>query len=523
MHIDRIRQQFGIAIGFFEYMRKPLDKKSAIAEVRHRIENRDKSFLGLAGKLIYENPNSPYRKLLEWAGCDYADLESGIRTDSLESTLEKLRAAGVYLTLEEFKSQVPICRKGLTIETSEADFDNPYILGKSIQGSTSGSRSKSTRVLYDWDFLAEEASNEMLLYEAHDLGKVDCAFWLPQLPSISGIHNLLVHLRFRKPPVKWFSHLPGSPRGRTSMEYIRICSRIFGTMVPIPEFTDMDHGEVVARWMEQTRCKKGICMVKTFASSAVRIVQAALEKGIDISGNVIFTGGEPLTERRSRYLQSAGIRAFPRYVATETGLIGAACCNGDAPDSMHIYTDRLALIQCNRTSRIGNQNVNSFLFSTLSCTTGKILFNTELGDFGKMEVKSCDCLFGQIGMNVHVSEVRSFDKLTGEGMTLLGSVLDEVIGSLVEKAGGGPDDYQFWENQDEEGLMKLTIAISPHIPQLDEKRFEEAILEKLRKGNQGSMIASQFWKQANTIQVIRANPEISRGFKMLPIIKQPGA
>ena len=75
------------------------------------------------------------------------------------------------------------------------------------------------------------------------------------------------------------------------------------------------------------------------------------------------------------------------------------------------------------TSRIGNQDVSSFLFSTLSCSTGKILLNTELGDFGKMEVKSCDCLFGRVGMNVHVSEVRSFDKLTGEGMTLLGSEL----------------------------------------------------------------------------------------------------
>lgn len=523
MRIDRIRQQLGIAIGFFEYMRKPINKESAISEIRQRIENRDKYFLNFARKLIYENPNSPYRKLLKWAGCEYSDLETGIHTDSLESTLEKLRSAGVYLTLEEFKSQVPVCRNGLTIETSETDFDNPYISGKSIKGSTSGSRSKSSRVLYDWDFLAEEAENEMLLHEVHDLGNADCAFWLPQLPSISGIHNLLVHLRFRKPPVKWFSHLPGNPRGRASMEYIRVCSRIFGTMVPIPEFADMDHGEVVARWMEQTRRKNGICMVKTFASSAVRIVQAALEKGIDISGNVMFTGGEPLTERRSRYLQSAGIRVFPRYVATETGLIGAGCWNGDAPDSMHIYTDRLALIQCNRTSRIGNHDVSSFLFSTLSSSTGKILLNTELGDFGKMKVKSCDCLFGRIGMNVHVSEVRSFDKLTGEGMTLLGSELDEVIGSLVEEVGGGPDDYQFWENQDDEGLMKLTIAISPRIPQLDEKRFEEEILEKLRKGKPGAMIASQFWKQANTIQVIRANPEISRGFKMLPIIKQPGA
>ncbi|MBI3596720.1 MAG: hypothetical protein HY203_06170 [Nitrospirae bacterium] len=519
----RIRQKAVLALGFFRYMKEPLTRDSAIDAVKRRIDHRENNFLDLAKTLIYDSAHSPYRKLLLWAGCDYPDLEGSIRVKGLEKTLESLRDAGVFLTLEEFKSKTPICRRGLFIETGEGDFDNPYLMGRSIRGATSGSRSKGTRVLYDWNFFAEEAANEMLLYDVHGVSEIPSAFWLPGPPSISGIHNFLVQLKFRRPPLKWFSHLPGNAESRAAMEYLVWSCRIFGVSPSRPEFTEIKDAERVARWMEGARKENGRCVVKTFASSAVHIVQAALEHGIDISGGLIFTGGEPLTEQRYRYMQSAGVHAVPRYVATETGLIGAGCPNGDSPDAMHIYIDRLALIQRDRAVSNDAQTVPAFLFSTLSCNTGKIMLNAELGDFGRIHIRSCDCLLGQTGMKVHVSEVRSFDKLTGEGMTLVGSVLDEVIGELVEKAGGRPDDYQFWESEDGHGLARLTIAVSPKIQGLDETQFAEKILDKLRQKGAGAQIASQFWRQANTLRVVRAQPEMSKGFKMLPIIQQPGS
>jgi 3-isopropylmalate dehydrogenase len=100
------------------------------------MDNREMNFLGVAKKFIYENQNSsPYRKLLLWAGCDYKDLEDSVRHRGIEKTLEKLHDEGVYITLEEFKSKVPICQKGLTIKTSEADFNNTFLMGKGIQGN----------------------------------------------------------------------------------------------------------------------------------------------------------------------------------------------------------------------------------------------------------------------------------------------------------------------------------------------------------------------------------------------------
>lgn len=516
MQIQRIRQQAAFALGFFDYIKEPLTCETAIRDLTKRIDEREVAFLNVTKKLIYDLPRSPYRKLLFWAGCEYADLASSVKTRGMESTLQSLRDAGVYLTMEEFKSRTPVSRTGLTMETSEGDFDNPYVMGRSIEGATSGSTSKSVRVLYDWNFFAEEAANEMLLHQVHGVSETPSAFWLPSLPSISGIHNLLVQLKFRKPPDKWFSHLEGNAQSKVAMEYLRWNCRFYGIRVPRPEFTTMTDGERVARWMHKTMQQDGCCVVKTFASSAVRIAQAAQEQGIHLNGCVVFTGGEPLTNRRHRYLQSAGIRAYPRYVATETGLIAAGCPNAESVDSMHLYTDRLALIQRERT--VGPDTIPAFLFSTLSCNTGKVLLNTELGDFGNVENRTCDCLFGKTGMNVRISEVRNFDKVTGEGMTVLSSVLNEVIGEVVENAGGGPDDYQFWEKQDNSGIMRLTIAVSPAIPALDEGRFVQMILDTLKKKGPAAEIASQFWQQAGTLKVVRTHPEISKGFKLLPFV-----
>jgi hypothetical protein len=500
--------------------------EQAKSDIRKRMGNRESNFLTLAKKLIYENQKSPYRKLLLWAGCEYKDLDDSIKHRGVENTLEKLRDEGVYITLEEFKTKAPICRKGLTFETSPADFDNPYLMGKSIQGTTSGSRSSGTRVMYDWDFFTEEAVNELMLYETHGLSNAPFALWHPGLPAISGVHNLLVNIKFRRFPEKWFSHLSaGMARNplenRLPMLYLVWCCRMFGLFIPRPEFIDIRSANKVAEWMERTKKNKGISVVRTYASSAVHIVQAAIEKGIDISGSVIFTGGEPLTERRLRFIDSAGVKAFPYYAAAETGFIAASCGNRNYPDDMHVYTDRYAIIQRLRKTIIGGHSVNTYLFTSLSSNTGKVLLNTEIGDFGKLTIKSCNCLFGDLGMDVHISEVRSYDKLTGEGMTLLGSELDEIVGEIIENAGGGSDDYQFWETQDSQGLNKLIIAISPGIRNLNERDFIDSILKKLKSKDIGSNIASQIWRQADTLQVVRAYPKLTKGYKMLPIIKEP--
>lgn len=509
--MSRFRQLLRIGSGFFPYLKKPLSVQDAFEQLRARVADRERRFLDLAKLLIYSQPGNPYLKLLQHAGCAFADLQESVRSHGLESTLEKLRDAGVQLSVEEFKSKVPICRKGLTIETTATDFDNPYLMGRSLEARTSGSTAAAARVLYDWNFFAEEAANEMLLHEIHGVGDSPEAFWYPGFPSISGVHNLLVHLKFRKPPNRWFSQLEGSIQSRMLMIGLSMTCRFLGLRVPLPQTTHMEQADSVASWMAQHRPS---CL-KAFASSAVRVVQAAKNHNMDISGSVIFTGGEPLTARRRDYIESAGVRVYPRYVTTETGLVGAGC-NKAARGSMHLYTDRLAVIRKSPGDAAGTDRL---LFSTLSSHTGKVLLNTDLGDAGGIRSEDCSCLFGQAGMRTLLEGIQNYDKITSEGMTVLASSLDAVVGKLVADMGGGPDDYQFWEAESEHGNIKVMIVVSPAIRNLVESFFRDEVLQRLRSEGVAAGIASEFWKQADALEVVRDQPRISAGFKHFGFVK----
>ncbi|HET6465609.1 MAG TPA: hypothetical protein VFH55_08390 [Nitrospiria bacterium] len=527
MSFRQIQRLLHVALQLPDYLRKPITVEQAKIDVARRIENRSDRFLHLAKTRIYDNHQSPYRKLLHWAGCEFHDLETAVRTKGIEKTLENLQSEGVYVAHEEFKGKVPICRNGLTVEASEKDFDNPSLLGSGIQSSTSGSRAKSVPVRRNLESTAEEAANELLLYETHGLSKAPLALWLPVLPGFAGVHNLLMNVKFLRPPERWFSQLePGlfktSLTNGLAVEYILRCCRRLGFDVPRPEFISIHHAVKIATWMERTKQKNGPCVLRTYTSSAVRLAQAAIENGLDISGNVIFTGAEPLTEARCRFIESAGVKVYSRYSATETGLIGASCGRGSLVDDMHVYLDRIALVQRPRKTRIEGYEVDSFLFSTLSNHAGKILLNTDIGDFGELTVQPCGCLFGQCGMEAHVSKVRSYDKLTGEGgMTLLGSDLDNILNDLIGRVGGSPDDFQFWESQDSRGLFKIVIAINPDIGDLNESQFIADILSRLDRTYLHGTLMSDIWKKADTLQIVRAHPKLTPRYKLLKIIKDP--
>ncbi len=90
MHINRTRQLASIAWGFQKYLRSPLTLQKAADEIKLRMDSREKNFLCVARELIYKNPFSPYRGLLLWAGCTYADLEDSVKHKGIERTLGKL-------------------------------------------------------------------------------------------------------------------------------------------------------------------------------------------------------------------------------------------------------------------------------------------------------------------------------------------------------------------------------------------------------------------------------------------------
>lgn len=525
MTLGRIKQLARMAGGFRHFVRTPVTREQAVAGIRQRMADREKNFLRLARRLIYDLPSSPYRRLLVWAGCEYEDLQRSVESHGIENSLTQLRDAGVRLSLDEFKSRIPVSRRGLTFETQETDFDNPFLLGHRIEGGTSGSRAKSTRVAYDWDFIAEESAHELLLYAMHGVLNAPLALWYPVPPGIAGLHNLLMHLKLGRTPEKWFSHVPTgagvlSLEARLGLDFLVWAGRTSGLPVPRPEFADLSATHEVVRWMAGARQRRGLGVVRTYGSSAARIVQTARELGEDLSGCVLFAGGEPLTDSRKRFIESSGVKVFPRYVSTETGLIAAACPHRSAADEMHFYLDRLAVVPGDSTGAMTGSEFQSLLFTTLSDHTGKVLLNAELGDGGQFSTKRCSCLFGELGFDLHLSGVRSYDKLTVEGMTLLTAELERVIGAVVEEAGGGPDSYQFWQTEDRDGLNRLILAVSPDVKNLDERKLVGTILEKLRCAGPRTALAADLWTQAGTFQVVRERPQLSGGQKMLSVIKR---
>ena len=502
MRLARAVELARMAAGFRRFARTPLTREEAHAIVQRQLDRREETFLRLARRTIFDHPASPYGQLLRWAGCGPGDLEAEVRRRGLEPTLERLRDAGVSVSLDEFKSRTPICRQGLTIETCEADFDLRQPGSARITGRTSGSSGRSARAAHTLDSIREESAHERILYEMHGVLDAPLALWYPAPPGIAGIHNVLMSLKAHRAPDAWFSHTPpGSMplEGRMAVEMARWVGG-----APRPVLASLSDAASVAVWLAAARAAGTPGVVRTYSSSAVRIARAAAESGIDIRGSVLFAGGEPLTEDRRCYIESAGAAVFPRYVATESGLVAGACPNRISTDDMHVYSDRLAVVESGGLLH----------YTSLTGFATKVLFNTGLGDSARLERRSCACLFGELGLNLHLSRVRSSQKLTVEGVTLPVADLQDAVEAAIGALGTRPDACQLRPVHGPGGLSKLVIAVSPDAGALDQARLVDGVLDRLRTGGPGAALAADIWRQAGTLVVLREEPEAGAGHKV---------
>jgi phenylacetate-coenzyme A ligase PaaK-like adenylate-forming protein len=160
---------------------------------------------------------------------------------------------------------------------------------------------------------------------------------------------------------------------------------------------------------------------------------------------------------------------------------------------MHVYTDRLAVIP-------------GLCYTTLSLHTGKVLFNTELGDAGELSTRPCKCGFGQLGFDLHVRDVRSRQRLTIEGMTVATADLDQVLGQLI-----GADSFQYRQAHDERGLTRLVIAISPDAGDLPST---EVVYNRMRQHNANLAVVADVWQRVSAIEIVREQPVPSPGYKV---------
>ena len=146
---------FRYAAGLPEFLRRPLTGQEARRRISCSLAAREENFLKLLRRAVYDNPKSPYLRLLRHASVEFGDVEKGVRQDGVETTLGMLYDAGVYVTGDEFKGRKPICRGALEIPVRPQDFSNP-LLARHFAAQTSGSRGVARRVVIDLDLLVHE-------------------------------------------------------------------------------------------------------------------------------------------------------------------------------------------------------------------------------------------------------------------------------------------------------------------------------------------------------------------------------
>jgi hypothetical protein len=157
----------------------------ATAIVQERLRNRERNFLAALDHGVYANPRSPYRALLDHAGCTRSDVERLLASEGLDGALLHLRRAGVYVSFEEFKGTKPIVRGSLTLHITPVDFDNPDAT-RFFSTTTGGSTGTGRRVQLDLEHLHALLPGRILVRNVQGITGVPAASW-SDLPPGGGL------------------------------------------------------------------------------------------------------------------------------------------------------------------------------------------------------------------------------------------------------------------------------------------------------------------------------------------------
>lgn len=486
--------------------------------VRERLATREARFLAQLERSVYGNPKSPYLALLRRAGCEAGDVGRAVRTDGLEATLSRLRAEGVYVTFDEFKGRQPIVRSGFALEVEAHDFDNP-VTRRYLPGFSGGSTGKRTRVLLDVDHVRTRVPTQLLLHDAHGVAATPRALWRAVPPSLIGVNGSLAAVVAGNPIRRWFTHVWYSDVGglpsRAAVSAVRAAARAGGFRMAPPEHVPFERVERIVHWLRATVDRAGGAMLNSAVSNLVRVAEAAVALGVDLRGAVLSGGGEPPTRAKVDVLERSGARYLAGYTFAEGGSAGLACAAPIEENDHHFAADGMALIQHPR--RVGDVEVPAFHFTSLHGSGPKVLLNTESDDFGIVEERRCGCPLEALGFTTHVRRIRSFRKLTGEGMTLVGTDMERILGELLPaRFGGGPLDYQLLE-EESAARTKLALLVHPRVAlRGGPEEVVAAILEALAAAGGAAGLASAVWRQAGTLEVRREPPRCSEMGKQLP-------
>jgi hypothetical protein len=491
------------------FLRTPFGFAEARETLSRRLAEREARFLTLARRWIFERHDSPYRRLVEHAGCEPGDLAELVRSEGLEGALARLFADGVYLSCAEFKGRTPVRRGSLAFTVDQADLIRPDAVVHGLSES-SGSRGAPTAVPIDLAFIRDHAINTHLSLDAHDGAGWTHAHW--GVPGGTSVTNPLEFAKGGSPPERWFTPVslsePGlHPRYRLGARAMRLSSLMSGVPLPLATLATLDDPMPIVRWAHHVLARGDIPHVWTFASSAVLVCEAATRAGVDISGARFTAGGEPTTAARRRAIEDAGAHPLPRFGATETDIIAFACRQPDAPDDQHFFHDRHAIIQAGPGNE-ADLPPTAILLTSLLRSAPIVMLNVSMGDQAELSRRECGCPMERFGWHTHIHRIRSFEKLTAGGIQFLDvdviRVLEEV---LPTRFGGTAMDYQLVEDPDGVAIRpSVRLFVHPDVGPLDPAEVSDAFLTAIGGGDSGERLMELQWRGGRVLRVERRAP-----------------
>jgi hypothetical protein len=500
------------------FLRDPVSSREARTIQEERMRNRESAFLAGVRNGIYGHPRSPYRQLLESVGCERGDIERLVDQEGVEGALRSLSGRGVYLTVSEFKGRKAI-RRGSTLIDSGPDLLRNPAAAFHFPIRSGGSRSPGTPVLIDLAFVRGCAVSTRLLLDAWGDSGWEKAVW--ETAGAGARFRLLKYSAACSPPSRWFSQVDPAAPGLGAMflwseRAMRWGSRVAGVPLPRAELARVEDPLPVALWIREVLRGGGTPYLFTFPSSAVRLCSVAVERGIDLTGARLLLGGEPITEARLSAIRRAGAWGLPRYGSMECGPVGYGCLAPTGADDVHLLRDMNAVIQPPDDASSDMLPPDALLVTSLHPRAPFTLLNVSMGDQAMMERRSCGCELEGLGYGVHLREIRSFEKLTGEGITLLGTdviaVLEEV---LPARFGGAPGDYQLVEEERDDGRPRLRLLVHPGVGEVDEAAVADVFLGAIGSGSEGQRMMEKVWRDAGLLHVERRAPEPTGAGKLL--------
>lgn len=508
-----LQSAWGFLRGLGPFLKQPLDRSTACRQLDQHMAAREVTWISVLERAVFQNPSSPYRTLLDWAGITLRDISAMVADLGLEGTLASLYDKGIYITLEEFKGRHPLRRPGLRLDVNPEDFDHP-LSATSYEARTGGSTGAPRRLRVDLGIVEHETAYHGMFLHAAQISERPVAIWHAAPPGAVGIKTALIHAKLGRPVEKWFSQSDPSRSGKQSLftKAAGTLARLHGTRIPAPEYTTAADGTCVSQWLASKREQGTPAILVTTPSACVRACMAAQAKGYDIAGTFFILVGEPYTQAKAAIVKGAGCSGASHYAMAESGMIGLACQAADFPDDVHLVSDKIATIQ--RALPVNGRTLGALFHTTILPVSPKLMLNVESGDYGVLEERECNCGALPRPYRKHLHTIRSYAKLTSEGMCFLdGDLVSLVERILPTRFGGYPTDYQFVE-QEMDGLPKVALLVRPTVGAIDEDEVVRSVIEYWRNTGLRQSMMSEVWANGRTLQVVRADPHATPGGKI---------